>query len=128
IPTHAHAPLLRHAVESVRAQTVRDWELLIVGDGVEDETRAVVRGFRDDARIRFFDHPKGPRLGEAYRHPILQREAHGRIVCYLADDDLMLPRHLESMARLLENADFAHPLPLAILPSGAVYVWTVDLT
>ena len=84
-------------------------ELLIVGDGVEDATREVVARHGDDPRVRFFDFPKGPRNGEAYRHEVLQ-EARGRIVCYLSDDDLLLRDHVACMAQLLDDADFAHPV------------------
>ena len=40
---------------------------------------------------------------------ILLEEARGRIVAYLADDDLLLRDHVASMLELLEDADFAHP-------------------
>ena len=58
-----------------------------------------------DARIRFFDFPKGPRNGEIHRDGVL-RQARGRIVCYQAHDDLWLPGHLAEMEAALENADF----------------------
>ena len=80
----------------------------MVGDGVEDATREVVARHADDPRVRFFDLPKGPRLGEGHRHALL-REASGRIVTYLSDDDLFLPGHVRAMLELLDDADFAHP-------------------
>src|SRR5436309_1083330 len=95
IPTHDHAPLLRHSLASVQEQSVEDIEIFVIGDGVTDETRALVAGLAtDDPRIRFFDHPKAPRHGEILRHAALA-EARGEIVCYQADDDLWLPGHLE---------------------------------
>jgi hypothetical protein len=60
--------------------------------------------------VRFFDFPKGERLGEAHRHVALQ-EPRGRIVTYLSDDDLLLPSHVAEMSRLLVDANFAHPIP-----------------
>lgn len=115
IPTHNHGPTLRHAAESVLAQTARDLELFIVGDGVSDPTRDIAETLRRrDSRVRFFDNPKGPRHGEIHRHEALQ-EARGRIVCYLSDDDLYLPHHVESMDRLLADADFAHALSVVVL-------------
>jgi hypothetical protein len=79
-----------------------------VGDGVEDTSREVLARYTGDARVHFFDLPKGPRLGEAYRHELLQ-QASGRIVTYLSDDDLLLRDHVLAMLELLEGADFAHP-------------------
>ena len=67
--------------------------------------------------MRFFDFPKGPRNGEAYRHEVLQ-EAKGRIVAYLCDDDLLLPDHVAAMSRVLADADFAHPVTTRFTADG----------
>jgi len=106
VPTHDHGPTLRFALASALAQTVEDIEVLVIGDGVPDVTREIVdEVLRQDARVRFFDHPKGPRHGEPYRHEALG-EARGDIVCYLCDDDLWLPQHVELVREALEGADF----------------------
>ena len=110
IPTHDHGPMLLHSARSALAQTVEEIELFIVGDGVPEVTREIVSELKRDERVRFFDHPKGPRHGEIYRHAALQ-EARGEIVCYLSDDDLCFPEHVACMRRLLSSADFAHALP-----------------
>lgn len=127
IPTHDHGPTLRYSVQSALQQTVEDLEILVVGDGVPDVTRDVIRELEDgDDRVRFLDNPKGPRHGELHRHRALQ-EASGRIVCYLSDDDLWLREHVETMEALLAEADFAHALPLRIEPDGSVATWAGDL-
>ena len=80
----------------------------------------------DDERIRFFDHPKDASNGERYRHEALA-DARGEIVCYLGDDDLWFPEHVETMRGLLAEADFAHAPPLAIAPDGRLEHKTIDL-
>lgn len=117
IPTHRHVALLPYALESALDQEGAAVEVLVVGDGVEDATREVVARYAAEPRVRFFDFPKGPRNGEAYRHGVLQ-EAEGRIVCYLSDDDLLLRDHVAEMGRLLEDADFAHPVSARLLTDG----------
>lgn len=120
IPTTGdRAAVLDLALASAQAQTVRDLEIFVMGDGVADATRALLaeRTARDP-RIRFFDHPKHARRGEPYRHAALA-EARGRIVCYLTDRDLWLPHHVEVLAELLERADFAHTLRFAITKRGS---------
>jgi glycosyltransferase involved in cell wall biosynthesis len=119
LPTIAgRGPLLPLSAGSVLAQTVTDIELFIMGDGVDDDTRRVIRALMaQDGRIRFFDHEKHERRGEPNRHKALA-EARGKIVCYLCDRDMMLPNHVETMLSLLENADFAHTLISAINPDG----------
>ncbi|HTP89386.1 MAG TPA: glycosyltransferase family A protein [Bryobacteraceae bacterium] len=128
VPTYDHGPLLRYSVGSALHQTVPDIEVFIVGDGMPGEAREVVDELlRADPRVRFFDHPKGPRHGEIYRHQALA-EAKGRIVCYLSDDDLWLPRHVEEMSSLLEEADFAHALANMVLPDSRLHRWVIDLS
>ncbi|MDZ7736275.1 MAG: glycosyltransferase [Gammaproteobacteria bacterium] len=119
VPTTAdRGPLLPYSVGSILNQTVEDLEVFVIGDGVTPATRSVIRDLQQqDARIRFFDHPKDVRRGELYRHAALA-EARGRIVCYLCDRDLMLPDHVETMANLLAEADFAHSLRYSISPDG----------
>jgi GalNAc5-diNAcBac-PP-undecaprenol beta-1,3-glucosyltransferase len=122
IPTYRHAALLPYSVRSALAQEGASIELLVVGDGVEDDTRAALEPFLDDPRVRFFDLPKGERSGELNRHTALA-EATGRIVCYLSDDDLLLPSHVATMLELLEDADLAHGAPFVVQPvDGLAYI------
>jgi GalNAc5-diNAcBac-PP-undecaprenol beta-1,3-glucosyltransferase len=127
IPTHEHVEPLRHAVASAQAQTLQDFELFIVGDGVTDATRALVAELSaGDPRIRFFDFPKGPRKGEIHRHAALQH-ARGRFVAYLGDDDCWLPNHLETLDALLAEADFGHTLQVGVDAGLQIVVMAADL-
>lgn len=102
-------------------------EIFIIGDCVPAVTREVVSELMSrDERVRFFDHPKGPRHGEVYRHEALA-EARGEIVCYLSDDDLWTPEHVETMRGLLNDADFAHTLPVCVDDGGRFYGPLLDL-
>jgi GalNAc5-diNAcBac-PP-undecaprenol beta-1,3-glucosyltransferase len=108
IPTHNSGSIIRYAIDSVLSQTVSDFELLIVADGAPAATIEVVKAFAArDGRLRLFEFEKGERHGEAHRHAALD-SATGDVVCYLGDDDIWFPDHLETMAEMLANADFAH--------------------
>ena len=127
VPTHDHGPTLRLSLGSALAQTVEDIEVLVIGDGVPDVTREIVGELsRSDERLRFFDHPKGPRHGELYRHEALA-QARGEIVCYLSDDDLWFPEHVATMQKLLDRHDFANALPVHATVEGVVASLVVDL-
>jgi len=127
IPTHEHAATIPFAVASVQAQSVRDIEILIVGDGIGEPLRAVIDRLKaDDSRIRFFDFPKGPRNGEIHRDTVL-RQARGRIVCYQCDDDLWLPGHLEDMEAALEAEDFVGSMSANVATDGEVWGCYFDL-
>ena len=54
IPTYNRSGKLRGSVESVLRQTYTDFELLIVDDGSQDDTREVVKAMAiEDDRIRY---------------------------------------------------------------------------
>jgi GalNAc5-diNAcBac-PP-undecaprenol beta-1,3-glucosyltransferase len=125
VPTHNHGALLRASVSSALQQTVAV-EVLIVGDGVDDETRLVATELARTPAVRFLDYPKGPRHGEIHRH-LAVTEARGRIVCYLADDDLYVPHHVEHICERMEGADFVHAIGVRVAPEGSATAWTVDL-
>lgn len=126
IPTYRHARLLPFAIRSALAQQGVEIELFVVGDGVKDDTRRALEPFLDNPSVRFFDFPKGERNGERNRHAALG-EARGAIVCYLSDDDLLLPEHAVEMTRLLAAADFAHSAPVVVLPGGALQFGPIDI-
>jgi glycosyltransferase involved in cell wall biosynthesis len=128
VPTHDHGPTLRLSVGSALAQTVEDIEVLVIGDGVPDVTREIVGELsRSDERLRFFDHPKGPRHGELYRHEALA-QARGEIVCYLSDDDLWFPEHVATMQRALAGSDFVGAHAVHVTPTGELLTWPSDLS
>lgn len=129
IPSHRHGPLLGLAARTALQQTVADIEVFIVLDGSDQSTREVADELAaTDHRVRLFDNPKGLRHGEAYRHTALA-EATGPIVCYLSDDDLWFPDHVEYLEERLGDADFAHSLPAVVTPAGEVTMpWVGDLS
>ena len=99
--------LLPYSIGSIQNQTIQEFEIFIIGDGISKETRELIREMKEkDSRIKLFDHPKHERRGEPYRHKALQH-ANSDFVCYLCDRDMMLPDHLETLAGLLKDYNFA---------------------
>jgi hypothetical protein len=96
------------AVESVLAQTVKEFDPFIGCDGAPVETidRAQEHA-RRDPRIKVLTLSKGERIGEAYLHNALMT-ASARCVAHIGDDDLWFPTHLEELEKLLQKADFGH--------------------
>ncbi len=127
VPTHDHAATLDLAVRSALAQSVQAIEVLVVGDGVGDDTRDVVAGLRHhDDRVRFLDLPKGPHHGEVHRGTaIMGSEA--EVVCYCCDDDLLLPDHVADMRDALAGADLVQGLNGYIEPGGGWQPYFGDL-
>lgn len=99
MPTYGHAAFILRAVASVQAQTLEDWELLIIDDASPDATGALVAPLLEDRRIgyRRLEHNVG--LGAALN--IGLAAARAALVAYLPSDDLYHPEHLRSLTDLL---------------------------
>jgi len=99
IPVYNRAAPLRRAIESVRAQSCQDFEIVVVDDGSSDDPRIVLEAFADP-RIRFIAQPNGG--GGKARNTAIDH-ARGRFIAPLDSDDIFLPHHLASMKMLLEH-------------------------
>ena len=86
---------LPQALDSIRAQTARVAEIVLVDGGSTDGTRELAAAAAD---VRLVDQ-RGPALADAYNTGIA--EAQGSHVAFLAHDDVWLPRKIEvQLARL----------------------------
>lgn len=101
LPTYNRAGLVRQAVASVRAQTLDDWELLVLDDGSTDDTsRLAAEWCAADPRIRYVPLPHRGR--SAARNAGIA-VASGRYIAFLDSDDLFLPEKLARSIAALEG-------------------------
>ncbi len=90
--TFNRANLAGAAIESVLAQTYRDWELIVVNDGSADNTDAVVRKYSErDERIRLINQSNSG-LSRSRNNGI--RDAKGIYFAFIDDDDEYAPTHI----------------------------------
>jgi glycosyltransferase involved in cell wall biosynthesis len=93
IPTYNRAYCLGRAIDSVRAQTYPNFEIIIVDDGSTDETRALVEGLAgSDGRVRYF-YQANAGVSAARNRGL--GEVRGDYVALLDSDDVWLPWKLE---------------------------------
>jgi glycosyltransferase involved in cell wall biosynthesis len=97
-------PYLHEAVDSVRAQTLHDWELLLVDDGSTDGSSDVARSLcaQDPRRLRYIEHPGHANLGMSAARNAGLAAARGRHVAFLDADDVFLPDRLAVHVALLD--------------------------
>jgi len=100
IPTYNYGRFGADGVASVRAQTYRDFEVIVVDDGSKDDTRERLAPFMDQIR---YIYQANQGLSAARNTGI--REARGTWVALLDSDDIWHPRKLEMQFRCLA----AHP-------------------
>lgn len=96
IPTRNRRLALERAINSVRSQTFRDWEIVVVDDASEDSTPEFLDGL-DDPRIKV-EH-----LNEHAERSVARNRGLALLaspaVLFLDDDDELLPAALEVLTR-----------------------------
>ena len=114
--TYNRSNVLRLVGETVRRQTVSDWEWIIVGDACTDDTAEAVDSF-GDPRIRFVNLERGHGEQSGPNNEAF-RLSRAPILAYLHHDDLWLPDHLEvTLAALrVTGADLVFTLTEMIHP------------
>jgi glycosyltransferase involved in cell wall biosynthesis len=112
--TYNRANVLRLTIDSLCAQTLADWELIVVGDACTDDTADVVASFADP-RMRFVNLPRNSG-DQAVPNNEGVRLATGRYLAFLNHDDLWTRDHLATALAALEEsqADLVFTLILAI--------------
>jgi glycosyltransferase involved in cell wall biosynthesis len=116
IPFHETPPqFFSEAIESVRAQTYADWELLLASDGARGACVQIAERYSvEDRRITLLWHPGGVNRGHSATRNLGLAHARGEFVTFLDSDDLLLPHKLTEQVALLR----AHP------GAGMIYGYT----
>ncbi len=98
IPAYNAMRFLPHTVESVLAQTLQDFEVLIVDDGSKDNTASWAAA-HPDPRVKLVSRPNG---GAAAARNTGVAAARGEYVAFLDADDLWQPTKLEKQVARME--------------------------
>ncbi len=116
MPAYNREKFISAAVDSVLAQTFRDWELVIVDDGSSDRTVEIARGFerKHPEQIRVLSQPNS---GVSVARNTAIRAARGTHFAFLDSDDLWPATKLERQAAL-----FARRPDLVFVYSGYLLI------
>lgn len=103
LPVYNCERTLEVAVQSIFAQSVRDWELILIDDGSTDGSLEIARSI-SDARVRVISD--GKNRGLVYRLNQISYMAEGTYIARMDGDDIMHPERLEAQVMFLEqNSD-----------------------
>lgn len=106
MPAHNSQGSLSESVESVLAQTCRDWELIIVDDASRDGTLELARQLASsDPRIRVLPLEQNVGVAEARNRGI--GAALGQYLAFLDSDDLWLPNKLQVQIDFMRSSGAA---------------------
>ena len=93
---------LAEAVESVLAQTCKDFELIIVNDHSPEDLDSVVSPYLGDPRVRYYVNAKNCGAVDVVDNwNICLSHASGDYVLCMGDDDRLLPNCLEEYSRMI---------------------------
>lgn len=106
LTTYNQAQWLRQSIESVRAQTYPNWELIVVDNGSADETCLLLEEYRSCRQIRII------RYEQNLPHTLICnsaiRGARGKYISILYGDDYYLPAKLERQIAVFETLPSAY--------------------
>lgn len=103
IPTYNRADYIGKAIQSVLDQTWQNFEIIVVDDGSEDNTRQVVEGV-GDSRIRYICLDQNGGASHARNEGI--RLAESEFIAFLDSDDEWMPEKLEKqMKAMFQSSD-----------------------
>ena len=103
MPSYNTGRFIRESIDSVRNQTYKNWELIIVDDCSTDDTEKLVMSF-SDPRILFLKNPVNS--GAAVSRNYALREAKGEWIAFLDSDDIWAPQKLEKQILFMKTNNY----------------------
>lgn len=98
--SYNHAKYLPEAIESVLKQTFRDFELVIIDDASQDQSRSLIETYaQKDDRIRAIFHDKNQ--GIAFTANQGMAAAKGKYITFIDSDDVWMPEKLQNQLDIL---------------------------
>ena len=105
LPSYNYRRYIGQALDSVMAQTYRNFELLVVDDGSTDGSLDFLRDYQSQypGKMRVLTHEGCRNFGLANTYREALKHASGEVVAFLESDDVWHPRNLEKKMKILEE-------------------------
>lgn len=105
-PTYNCAKFIARTLDSVQAQTYQNWEMIIVDDRSQDNTKEIVEGYmKNDPRIQYY--LLDVNSGAAVARTTAMSLAKGAYMAFLDSDDIWMPDKLERQIKWMQENDYA---------------------
>lgn len=102
MPAYNAEKTIATAVKSVLAQTLKNWELIVIDDGSTDKTATILSEFaKMDGRIRFLQNENN--IGVSHTRNRAVELAKGEWIAFLDSDDMWKPEKLQKQLLLLQK-------------------------
>lgn len=96
---------LEESIESVLAQTYRNWELILMDDGSTDGSAAIAKRYAATypEKIFYYCHENNKNLGGSTSRNVAIKKCSGEFIAYVDADDIFLPDKLKDQVAILNS-------------------------
>jgi len=102
-PVYNGEEFIERAIDSVLAQTHKDWEMIIVDDGSTDASIELAEEWQEEHPEKIKVFSLGANYGQGYARNCGFKKATGELIAYIDCDDEWKPNHLEARIKIFEN-------------------------
>ena len=100
MPTFNSARFIKETIDSVLAQTYKNWEIIAVDNDSTDETQKIIESYKD---TRIFFYLNNCNKGQAFSRNRAIQLARGRFIAFLDSDDIWFPDKLEKQLSFMSK-------------------------
>ncbi|HIK38766.1 MAG: glycosyltransferase [Geminocystis sp.] len=102
MPVYNGEKYLEEAVESILAQSLPDFELIIINDGSTDKSLEILESlYKKDSRIKLLNNVRNRGIVDCLNKGI--KQARGKYIARMDADDIAIKERLERQLKFLEN-------------------------
>ena len=102
VPIYNAERYLRRCLDSIQAQTFRDFEVIMINDGSQDSSADIAREYTADPRFKLYDQDN---RGVGYVRNRGLEVAKGEYLAFVDSDDAVVPEHLEKLYAAADGND-----------------------
>ena len=117
MPFYNNKELVGKMIDSIQANTFKEWELLAIDDGSSEETLQYVSHYQEDSRVRFIKREASPKGAQTCRN-LGMDYAKGEYWMFVDSDDYLTPYCIGKRVEMIEKRK---ELDFMVFPS-AVYI------
>lgn len=100
MPVYNAGDFIVEAIESIRNQSIKDWEMIVIDDGSKDQSSEILKKYsKNDPRIKVFKFKKNKGLAFALNYGL--NKVCGKYLARMDADDISLPKRLEIQLKYL---------------------------
>lgn len=94
---------LRETLDSITAQTYKDWELIIIDDGSTDSTGSIIQEYIKQGYPIVYRYQENKGLGYSRNEAL--KYSRGEYIAFIDHDDIWLPEKLEKQIPLFQDPE-----------------------